>query len=241
MNDFLQKLRASQSEKQRPVKKRKDSNHNYNNAPRFNYHGTQTGQRAQNIPKTTPQNGNVQTTKTEEPAITLLAEAVDNLATLVEGLAKNQEYLASVQEKTNIMLERQASAMEEIVGYLHFAVGSGPEESQQVEKGRSDEFVQAQPASSSPEEPEQQEVKKRSVIRKKQQDRPVAKEMENTGEDGQKLLPRERIMEIINTMRAEGATYDEVAQYLIKLGQPTFSGRGEWHAQTIHRLCSRKR
>jgi len=239
MNDFLQKLRASQSEKQRPVKKRKDSNQNYNNAPRFNYHGTQPNHRAQNNPKNTPQNGNVQTSKTEEPAITLLAEAVDNLATLVEGLAKNQEYLTSVQEKTNIMLERQASAMEEIVGYLHFAVGSGPEESQPVEKSRSDEFVQAQPSSSSPEEPKQQEGKKRTVIRKKHQDRPVAREMDRTGET--KLLPRERIMEIIHTMRAEGATYDEVAQYLIKLGQPTFSGRGEWHAQTIHRLCSTKR
>jgi len=27
---------------------------------------------------------------------------------------------------------------------------------------------------------------------------------------------------------------------LIELGQPTFSGRGEWHAQTIHRLCNKK-
>jgi hypothetical protein len=55
-----------------------------------------------------------------------------------------------------------------------------------------------------------------------------------------KLLPREAVMEIITTMREQGATFDQVANHLIELGQPTFSGRGEWHAQTIHRLCNRK-
>jgi hypothetical protein len=53
-------------------------------------------------------------------------------------------------------------------------------------------------------------------------------------------MSREEIMDIINAMREEGATYDQVAKHLIDLGQPTFSGRGEWHAQTIHRLCSNK-
>ena len=241
MNDFLQKLRASQSEKQRPVKKRKDAGHNYNNSTRFNYYGTQQppNNRAQNIPRNPQQNGNAQASKTEEPAMTLLAEAVDNLATLVDGLAKNQEYMASVQERTNMMLERQASAMEEIVGYLHFAVGSSPEEDQPVEQSSVDEPVQGVPSSYGAERPEPQPEKKQAVIRKKKQSRPVSSEGENTRDAG--LLSRERIMEIIHTMRAEGATYDEVAQYLIKLGQPTFSGRGEWHAQTIHRLCSKKR
>lgn len=239
MNDFLQKLRASQSEKQqRPVKKRKDTGYNYNNSSRFNYHGTQPNTRSQNAPRNNQQPGNVQAPKTEEPAMTLLAEAVDNLATLVDGLAKNQEYLVSVQEKTNMMLERQASAMEEIVGYLHFAVGNAPEEDQPVEETPADEPVRSAPEAPAPETRQQEAGKKRTVIRKKQQNRAAAGETENPEETG--LLSRERIMEIIHTMRAEGATYDEVAQYLIKLGQPTFSNRGEWHAQTIHRLCSKK-
>jgi hypothetical protein len=55
-----------------------------------------------------------------------------------------------------------------------------------------------------------------------------------------KLMPRDAIMDIIQSMRKEGATYDQVAKRLVDLGQPTFSGRGEWHAQTIHRLCSKK-
>lgn len=54
------------------------------------------------------------------------------------------------------------------------------------------------------------------------------------------LLPREEVMEIIQSMRSQGKTFDEVAQHLVALGQPTFSGRGDWHAQTIHRLCTKK-
>ncbi len=238
MNDFLQKLRASQSEKQRPAKKRKDTNYNYNNSTRFNYHGTQSNNRVQNIPRNAQQNSNAQAPKTEEPAMTLLAEAVDNLATLVDGLARNQEHLSGIQEKTNMMLERQASAMEEIVGYLHFAVGNTPQENQPDEQTPAEEPARSVSSSYAPDGPQPETGKKRTVIRKKQKDRPVAREMDNTGEA--ELLPRERIMEIIHTMRAEGATYDEVARYLIELGQPTFSGRGEWHAQTIHRLCSKK-
>jgi len=47
-------------------------------------------------------------------------------------------------------------------------------------------------------------------------------------------------MDIIQSMRAKGDTFDMVAKRLVELGQPTFSGRGEWHAQTIHRLCNKK-
>ena len=55
------------------------------------------------------------------------------------------------------------------------------------------------------------------------------------------LLSREEVMAIIEKMRAKGATFDQVAKYLVDIGQPTFSGRGEWHAQTVHRLCNRKK
>ncbi len=60
----------------------------------------------------------------------------------------------------------------------------------------------------------------------------------NAGREG--LLPRKEIMAIINSMREKGSTFDQVAQHLVELGQPTFSGRGDWHAQTIHRLCNKK-
>ena len=48
---------------------------------------------------------------------------------------------------------------------------------------------------------------------------------------------KDDILSIINNMRDQGATFAIIADYLKEKGIPTFSGRGEWHAQTIHRLC----
>ncbi len=68
--------------------------------------------------------------------------------------------------------------------------------------------------------------------------KPKAATSERTPVSDVGLLPRDEVMNIIDVMRKQGATYDQVAQHLVDLGQPTFSGRGEWHAQTIHRLCN---
>ncbi|MGM0643903.1 MAG: hypothetical protein ACQETC_09025 [Thermodesulfobacteriota bacterium] len=48
---------------------------------------------------------------------------------------------------------------------------------------------------------------------------------------------KDEILSIIQEMRKEGETFSSIAAYLKKKGIPTFSGRGDWHAQTIHRLC----
>lgn len=45
------------------------------------------------------------------------------------------------------------------------------------------------------------------------------------------------VMNMIRSMRANGATFAVIADHLIEKGIPTFSGRGQWHAQTVHRLC----
>jgi hypothetical protein len=79
----------------------------------------------------------------------------------------------------------------------------------------------------------------RRVIKKRKKAAPE-KTPPRSVSDTSTLLPREEIMNIIHTMRNQGATYDQVAKHLVELGQPTFSGRGEWHAQTIHRLCGKK-
>jgi uncharacterized protein with von Willebrand factor type A (vWA) domain len=48
---------------------------------------------------------------------------------------------------------------------------------------------------------------------------------------------RRRVMEVISEMREKNATYHEIAARLDEEGLKTFSGRGKWHAQTVHRLC----
>jgi DNA repair exonuclease SbcCD ATPase subunit len=47
---------------------------------------------------------------------------------------------------------------------------------------------------------------------------------------------RKRILQVISKMRSEGETFDKIAMQLEKENLRTFSGRGQWHAQTVHRL-----
>ncbi len=48
---------------------------------------------------------------------------------------------------------------------------------------------------------------------------------------------KDEILETMRTLREKGATFSQIAAYLTQKGMPTFSGKGQWHAQTIHRLC----
>jgi hypothetical protein len=48
---------------------------------------------------------------------------------------------------------------------------------------------------------------------------------------------RSKVMEAIASMREKNATYQEIAEKLELENLKTFSGRGKWHAQTVHRLC----
>jgi YesN/AraC family two-component response regulator len=47
---------------------------------------------------------------------------------------------------------------------------------------------------------------------------------------------KQEVLDLINKLRDENMTYEEVAAYLTTNKIPTVSGRGRWHAQTIHRL-----
>ena len=59
-------------------------------------------------------------------------------------------------------------------------------------------------------------------------------EFKSFGLDGNHT--KEDVLDIIRTMRQKGATFAAIADHLKDKGIPTFSGRGQWHAQTIHRL-----
>lgn len=251
MNDFLQSLRNGQAEKQRTPKTRKncDNSYQYPNPSRFHSYGGYQNTRNQNMkrPPAQHQPGN-QLPMDEVPTNSMLAEAIENLSIHIETLVKNQDYMISVHERTADMLERQAIAIERIVDYLNIAPEQETE--RETEDAPEKTFQNHYVTSRNPEpditEPVETIVETsdeciepaRPILRKRK--KIIAKETETTASTDSKLLSREVVMDIINSMRAEGATFDQVASRLIELGQPTFSGRGEWHAQTIHRLCNKK-
>ncbi len=263
MNDFLQSLRNGQAEKPRTPKTRKnyDNSYQYTSQPRFqSYGGGYSNTRNQQMkrPSAHQQQGNQASGLDENTVTSMLAEAIESLSRHIETLAKNQDYLVTVQDRTADMLERQAIAIERIVDHLDIDPGRkiSIDTAQETNETRGNHYV----TSPTPEpEPKQAiakpEIKKpakavkaakasgavkpaKSVIRRRK--KIVAEKPVQTPAGDTKLLGRDTIMNIIQTMRKEGATYDQVASHLVELGQPTFSGRGEWHAQTIHRLCSKK-
>ncbi|TWI75626.1 hypothetical protein LZ24_00677 [Desulfobotulus alkaliphilus] len=59
----------------------------------------------------------------------------------------------------------------------------------------------------------------------------------DTTEDDVRKTSRKYILKLIEKLRKDNMTYEQIAAYLTDNDYPTFSGRGRWHAQTIHRLC----
>lgn len=260
MNDFLQSLRNGQAEKPRAPKTRKsyDNSFQYNSGnTRYHSYGGGGGgyqnQRNPNMkrpPMQQQQQPNMpmgnQQPQEDLTNMTLLADAIENLSSHVETLVKNQEYMASIQERISESLERQAMAIDRLVEQMTMgqpeAVSVPVFENHYVTTQAPESHYDAQvDAPAAPPAKETAPPKRRAVIRKRKKSAMAEQPSSPAAIAGNsKLLSRETIMDIIDGMRAEGATFDQVAKHLIDLGQPTFSGRGEWHAQTIHRLCSKK-
>jgi len=253
MNDFLQNLRNGQAEKQRPHKTRKsyDSSHHYTNQKFHSYGGYQSS-RNQHMtrPSGKPQNGN-QITADDNLVVSMLAEAIETLSSHIEILGRNQDEMIKAQQKTAQMLECQVNAVERILKHFNIAplqdAASEKEETVRENfenhhitspKLKSETSVPGKTSSNSSVKNIKSVKSEQSVIRRRK--KIVEKKSAKTASANGKLLGREAVMNIIETMRDEGATFDQVAARLVELGQPTFSGRGEWHAQTIHRLCNKK-
>lgn len=245
MNDFLQSLRNGQTEKQRPQKTRKnyDNSYHYNSGPnRFGYQNNRS--KPLKNPSVQNQSGN-QLPVDDSTTTSILAEAIETLSIHVESLTKNQDFMINAQEKTADMLERQTIAIEKIADHLN---NTSSQKSTPQTDTASDKIVELKhedvqkPASdvSEPVKTPVQKIKPAKPILRKRKKTAAKTDKKKTSTD-HKLLSRDAVMDIINSMRDEGATFDQVASHLVKLGQPTFSGRGEWHAQTIHRLCNIKK
>ena len=108
MNDFLQTLRSSHSDKQRtPMTRKSYDEAFYNSVPKYQY---------VNRPATSYQSPGQMHEPQEESS--RLQTAVENLNQHIEALVMNHKYLIDTQEKTADMLERQAIAMEKILDHL---------------------------------------------------------------------------------------------------------------------------
>ncbi len=163
-----------------------------------------------------------------EQLSTTLSENLPLIKSLLEGISENQKHLAIAEERRAGAEERKAAVMETIVeiakqwidGNLNLPDLSkiNFSKASEVETKKNDHEVSATEDDSS--------------IHLEKPEKTTA----TGGSHAPEELSREEVLDIIRKMRGDGATYELIARHLDSRGIPTFSRKGKWRGQTIHRL-----
>ncbi len=262
MNDFLQNLRNTPPEEQKSqpkIRKTFEGSYQHSTNPRFQSHGafTRSSPHVKRAPAHSVHPAPSQKTASHTGVVesALLADAIENLSSHVETLVKTQEYTAGIQEKIVAAFERQTQVFEEMVSLFQAFLGQHGGQKPSVTSTLPREKKAVRPATHPSFAAKEETLfpnsgdgslfgrKVRPVVRKRMRTESVPRQETvkepSAANDRVELMGRKEIMDIIYSMRDQGATFEQVAKYLTDLGQPTFSGRGEWHAQTVHRLCNK--
>ncbi len=154
--------------------------------------------------------------KAESP---LNNETLKSIKNALETIAANQTGAMEIATRRADAEERKAAAFEFIASTFGDFVPAQPEKQETVAavvKAEVENII---------EEPIT-EVSERAPVKSYEISKNANTEMN-----------KDEVLSMILSMRNDGSTYNEIASHLVTLDLPTFSGRGKWHAQTIHRLC----
>jgi hypothetical protein len=153
-------------------------------------------------------------------AETLSAALVENLPVIkaiLEGISENQKRLADAEDRRARAEERKATVLESILDYAkqYFDAGMNISGIDTITK--------------TAEKSQEKDVISKETI----MEPPPPAESESTDP----LTPgREEVLAMISDMREKGSTYDQIAKQLETAGIATFSRKGQWRGQTVHRL-----
>jgi len=180
-----------------------------------------------------------------------LKKAAPELKTRLDEISASQKRLADAEERKAAALERIAACFQGEVPADATPLESDPE----PETGSAPEPVslsepELEPDSEPKPEPEPEsepELEPESVpeienLSEKNSSVPVQDiedEVSSAVIKKDTDAQRARILKIVKKMHKENATYNRIALRLEEENLPTFSGRGKWHAQTIHRLLKK--
>ena len=210
MSDFLHNLRAKQN-------KRYDGNRR--NYPNQQYQDRRNGKdnRKQQVAMASA----------VETLSSTLTENLPVLKTVLETIAANQEKLARVQERRAKAEERKADALETIAQIAGRLSGAGLnlpvfEAPNRDEDAEEDLEIHAETATEAEPEIIEEEISADSSY--------------DEEEFEEETITRDDILNMICGLREEGMTYDQIAKQLEEEAVPTFSGKGKWRGQTVHRL-----
>ena len=151
---------------------------------------------------------------------TLSAALVENLPlikTIMEEISENRKKLADAQDRRARAEERKAAVLESIFDYAKQYIGAGKN------------ISGINTIIAATENPKDMEMSSKETV--------VEPEPPAEFETSEPSLPgREEVLAMIGDMREKGSTYDQIATHLEMEGIPTFSRKGQWRGQTVHRL-----
>ena len=229
MNDFLQSIRNQSKDKRYQQNNR--PRRPYDNNGNGNHHHSQQQQHHNNQQHTSgnyhhhrnndnrnhDNHRNKYHNQRPRQDHMLRDESLALIKDVLEAMATNQAQALEIKERRAIAEERKAEAIEEIAGIISSLAGAEFPAMEKVVSGID------------------------AVAREFEEDLNLEAKEDYFASEPEAAhdssMDKEEILDLIQKMRSEGSTYNEVAAHLTELGLPTFSGRGKWHAQTIHRLC----
>lgn len=209
MNDFLHNLRTNSSAGQNQQQNEKQK---FSGNRRQYDNGTYANDRRAGMDRRASRQSSYYSNKSySRPENDVQGdEYTDSVRDLLLGIEASQRKMALAIERTAIAEERKAEAFEAVA----FQVNQIGDLIKSIFEGHTS-IVEALgiPADAFAPKPERR-TRKRVITEE-----------------------RRVVLDKIMELRDKGATYNEIADYLTNNNYTTFSGRGKWHAQTIHRLC----
>jgi hypothetical protein len=140
-----------------------------------------------------------------------IAETLPTIKSILENYVEQQKQSIETKERRLLAEEKQADALAEMSRYFYTMIDS------KAAVASSEEPPPAMPSSIEPnpaEDNENQKAAPESI-----------------------QLKREDVLGLIRKFREkEAMTFDKIAKELESMGLPTFSGKGKWRGQTVHRL-----
>ncbi len=230
MSDFLQTIRSGSMSNSGNHRDRRyqNNNNNNNNRPRRHYENNNNYNRSNQQDRKYRARNNNDTGVTEE--------TMSSIKNLLASISDNQKSAMVISERRAAAEERKADAIERIAYYLSQFSGT---EMPPV-------FKASTPSDESPlqtEAPVYEDPEPVYTETPYENDEPEADPIVSLSETEtveEVAMEKDDVMALILKMRDDGSTYNEIANHLSGLNLPTFSGRGKWHAQTIHRLCQQR-
>lgn len=207
MNEFLKNLRSSGSGKLHQGKGQQGTRTGH-------YNPLQGERRSGNDRRSTPSRSNRSGYGTSQGSESATSAVMERISAQLERLAMHQERIANAKERLADAEERKTLIIESFAEPLRMFFNSGQA------------FAQPSPVPMMEAPPVDERVQR---LDEKMEAKLNARRSD--------LQDREMIVQMIRKMRKNGSTYEQIAKFLDEENIQTFSKKGKWHAQTIHRLC----